>query len=67
MRALMGAQGPQADSRRMIGDHHTDLVAGMDANVRTGFVSYGFGHTDDLKPTKYFASFSEVVEYFLES
>ena len=48
-------------------DHHTDLVAGMDADVHTGFVSYGFGHTDDLKPTKHFASFSEVVEYFLQS
>ena len=63
----MEEHGAHADSCWMIGDHHTDLVAGMDANVRTGFVSYGFGHTDDLKPTKYFASFSEVVEYFLES
>ena len=67
LRALMEEHGAHADSCWMIGDHHTDLVAGMDANVRTGFVSYGFGHTDDLKPTKYFASFSEVVEYFLES
>ena len=67
LRALMEEHGAHADSCWMIGDHHTDLVAGMDANVRTGFVSYGFGHTDNLKPTKYFASFSEVVEYFLES
>ena len=41
----------------MIGDHHTDLVAGIDADVHTGFVSYGFGHTDNLKPTKYFTIF----------
>ena len=56
-----------SDSCWMIGDHHTDIAAGMDADVHTGFVSYGFGHTDDLKPTKHFASFSEVVEYFLQS
>jgi phosphoglycolate phosphatase len=67
LRALMKAHKVDADSCWMIGDHHTDLVAGMDADVRTAFVSYGFGHTDDLKPTKHFASFSEVVEYFLQS
>lgn len=67
LRALMAEHGVHADSCWMIGDHHTDLLAGMDAKVRTGFVSYGFGHTDDLKPTKQFASFSEVVEYFLQS
>ena len=67
LRALMKAHKVDADSCWMIGDHHTDIVAGMDADVHTGFVSYGFGHKDDLKPTKHFASFSEVVEYFLQS
>ena len=67
LRALMKMHKIDAGSCWMIGDHHTDLVAGMDADVHTGFVSYGFGHTDDLKPTKHFASFSEVVEYFLQS
>ena len=67
LHALMKAHTVDADSCWMIGDHHTDLVAGIDADVRTGFVSYGFGHTDNLKPTKYFTSFSEVVEYFLQS
>ena len=65
--ALMKAHTVDTDSCWMIGDHHTDLVAGMNADVRTGFVSYGFGHPDNLKPTKHFASFSEVVEYFLHS
>ena len=67
LRALMKAHKVDVESCWMIGDHHTDLVAGIDSYVHTGFVSYGFGHKDELKPTKHFASFSEVVEYFLQS
>ena len=67
LRALMEEHKVDAHSCWMIGDHHTDVMAGMDADVSTCFVSYGFGHTDDLKPTEHFASFSEVVEYFLQS
>ena len=49
----------------MIGDHYTDLIAGNDANVKTGFVTYGFGNINHTKPTEQFASFSDLVEYFL--
>ena len=51
----------------MIGDHHTDLIAGNDANVKTGFVTYGFGNMNHTKPTEQFASFSDLVEYFLHT
>jgi phosphoglycolate phosphatase len=49
----------------MIGDHQPDMAVGRAAGVSTGWVSYGIGQPGELKPTKNFASFSEVVGYFL--
>ena len=41
-----------ADPRQtvMIGDHHTDLYAGLRAGTATCFCAYGMGHTDGLSP-----------------
>ncbi len=49
----------------MVGDNYTDLAAAENAGIRSAFVSYGFGDERGLKPDVYFASFSELVGYFV--
>jgi phosphoglycolate phosphatase len=65
--SLTERYGVEVDDCWMVGDHHTDLLAGEAAGVRTAFAAYGFGTTGGVKPTAHFASFSEGVEYFLRS
>lgn len=48
----------------MIGDHHTDLVAATNANIRSAFVEYGFGDRLCYEADVNFASFSALVEFF---
>jgi len=49
----------------MIGDHCTDLEVADNAGVRSAFVTYGFGEKRGFKPDAYFASFPELVGYFV--
>jgi phosphoglycolate phosphatase len=49
----------------MIGDHCTDLAVAENAGIKNAFVQYGFGEERGYKPDAYFASFSELVEYFV--
>ncbi len=49
----------------MIGDHYTDLAVAENAGVKSALVQYGFGDERDYKPDLYFASFPELVDYFL--
>jgi phosphoglycolate phosphatase len=55
------------DSSRawMIGDHYTDLSVAENAGIKSAFVQYGFGEARTYKPDAYFASFSELVGYFV--
>jgi phosphoglycolate phosphatase len=49
----------------MIGDHHTDLAVAENAGIKSALVRYGFGDQGEYKPDAYFASFSELVGYFV--
>lgn len=49
----------------MVGDHYTDLAAAENAGIECAFVRYGFGEERGYKPTQYFASFPELVGYFV--
>lgn len=49
----------------MIGDHYTDLSVAENAGIKSAFAQYGFGEERGYKPDAYFASFSELVEYFV--
>lgn len=49
----------------MIGDHCTDLAVAENAEIRSAFMTYGFGEERGHKVDQYFASFSELVEYFV--
>jgi phosphoglycolate phosphatase len=49
----------------MVGDHHTDLGAAKNAGIRGALVDYGFGHAGDYKPDANFASFADLVGYFV--
>jgi phosphoglycolate phosphatase len=49
----------------MIGDHCTDLAVADNAGIKSAFVRYGFGEERGHKPVAYFASFSELVGYFV--
>ena len=49
----------------MIGDHYTDLAVAENAGIKSAFVRYGFGEERGRKPDVYFASFSELVGYFV--
>lgn len=49
----------------MVGDHYTDLSVAQNAGVKSAFVRYGFGEERGFKPDLYFASFQELVGYFV--
>ena len=53
------------DRTWMIGDHCTDLAVAENAGIKSAFVRYGFGEERGYKPDVYFASFSELVGYFV--
>ena len=49
----------------MVGDHHTDLAAAQNAAIRSMLVEYGFGNAGGYKPDAHFASFPDLVGYFV--
>ncbi len=49
----------------MIGDHYTDLAVAKNAGIKSAFVRYGFGEERGYQPDQYFASFSDLVGYFV--
>ncbi len=57
--------GVEPTNAWMIGDHYTDLAVAKNGGIKSGFVRYGFGEERGYKPDAYFASFSELVEYFV--
>ena len=57
--------GVETSNAWMVGDHHTDLAAAQNAGIRSMLVEYGFGHAGGYKPTAHFASFPELVGYFV--
>ncbi len=59
---ISGADAAQA---WMIGDHYTDLAVAENGGIQSAFVRYGFGEERGHKPDAYFASFSELVGYFV--
>lgn len=61
----METSGIQAADTWMIGDHYTDLAAAENAGVNNAFAQYGFGEERGYQPDVYFASFSELVGYFV--
>jgi len=61
----LAAAAIDASKTWMIGDHYTDLAVAKNAGVKSAFVQYGFGEERNDKPDAYFASFSELVEYFV--
>lgn len=62
---IMEDTGNESIRTWMIGDHSTDLTAAKNAGVKSAFLPYGFGEEQGCKPDAYFASFSELVEYFV--
>ena len=61
----MEAAGADAENTWMLGDHCTDLAAAENAGTKNAFMRYGFGTDSGYKPDVYFASFSELVGYFV--
>lgn len=61
----MEVSGIALDDSWMIGDHYTDLAVAENAGIQNAFVQYGFGEERGYKPNVYFASFSELVGYFV--
>lgn len=57
--------GADAADAWMIGDHYTDLAVAHNGGIKSAFVHYGFGEERGYKPDAYFASFSELVGYFV--
>lgn len=49
----------------MVGDHHTDIHAAKDAQMKSIFALWGFGDKGDTKPTFQAHNFSECVEIIL--
>jgi len=59
------AAGMDSADAWMIGDHYTDLAVAKNAGVKSAFVHYGFGEERGIEPDAYFASFPELVGYFV--
>ena len=57
--------GMAATEAWMVGDHYTDLAVAKNAGIKSAFVRYGFGEERGYNPGAYFASFSELVGYFV--
>jgi phosphoglycolate phosphatase len=57
--------GVHASDAWMIGDHYADLAVAENGGIKSAFVRYGFGEERGYKPDAYFASFSELVGYFV--
>jgi phosphoglycolate phosphatase-like HAD superfamily hydrolase len=49
----------------MIGDHHTDLAVAKRTGIKSAFAAYGFGDKLDHEANARFASFSELVRFFI--
>lgn len=61
----MELAGMAAAQTWMIGDHYTDLAVAENAGIKSAFVRYGFGEELGYEPDVYFASFPELVGYFV--
>ncbi|MDH3982255.1 MAG: HAD-IA family hydrolase, partial [Kiritimatiellaceae bacterium] len=57
--------GVEASKVWMVGDHYTDLAVAKNAGVKSAYVEYGFGEPREYKADAYFASFPELVGYFV--
>ena len=64
---ILRLTGCRPDHAWMVGDHCTDLAVAQNAGIRSAFVTYGFGGERGYKPDAYFASFPELVGYFVGS
>ncbi len=58
--------GVEGSNTWMVGDHYTDLAVAHNARVKSAFVRYGFGEERGVEPDVYFASFPELVGYFIQ-
>lgn len=63
--ACRKGSGVEQENTWMVGDHCTDLEVAQNAGVKGAFVRYGFGEERGFKPAAYFASFPELVRYFV--
>ena len=61
----LDVSGMEKSNAWMVGDHHTDLAAAKNAGIRSMLVEYGFGNAGDYKPDAQFASFPDLVGYFV--
>jgi len=62
----MEAATTKTSNTWMVGDHYTDLAVAENAGVKSAFVRYGFGEERGHEASVYFASFQELVGYFVE-
>ncbi len=65
--ALMEESGISAENTWMIGDHHTDLEVAHNAGVKSGFVTYGIGHSGEFTADQTWNGFNELVEFFRDA
>lgn len=63
--ACMERCGVPATKTWMVGDHYTDLAVAANSGIKSAFVRYGIGEERGYKPDAYFASFPELVGYFV--
>ena len=62
--ALMKESGIQPENTWMLGDHHTDLEVAHNADVKSGFVTYGIGHPGKFTADQVWNGFGELVDFF---
>lgn len=50
----------------MIGDHHTDIAVAQNAGINSAYAEYGFGDKHNLEAQVIFASFDDLVRFFVQ-
>ena len=63
--ACMDAAGISTENVWMVGDHYTVLESARNAGVKSAYVHYGFGDPREYRANEYFASFCDLVGYFV--
>ncbi len=63
---IMRTTGFTAEQTWMIGDNYTDIEAARGADIKSAFVTYGFGNAGTNRPTRTFDSFHELTSCFTD-
>ena len=64
---ILRETGAEASSSWMVGDHHTDIISGRNAGLKTVFLAYGIGDAMGEEYDKEFDNFGHTVDFLIKT